>query len=61
MPPADRIDVRPLSGATFGGLVRFPAAADTAAAVAAAEAEPDALPRALYRSQGLLVRLVQIG
>lgn len=49
------LDVQPLPGATFGGLVRFPGAADAAAAVAAAEADPEALPGALYASQGLLL------
>ncbi len=51
----DGLTVEPLPGSTFGGLVRFDAAADTRAAVAALEAAPDALPRALYASDGLLL------
>jgi taurine dioxygenase len=48
-------EVRPLTGATFGGLVRFHGASDARAVVAAAEAHPEALPNALDESQGLLL------
>jgi taurine dioxygenase len=45
--------IRPLPGASFGGLLRHPE--DAHAVVAAAEAEPEALPRALAQASGLLL------
>lgn len=49
----DSLDLRPLPGATFGGLARVSGAVD--AAVEALEADPDPLLRAFYDSDGLLV------
>ncbi len=47
--------VRPLPGASFGGVVTFPAGADTHAAIAAIEAAPDALLDAFYAAHGFLL------
>ncbi len=47
--------IRPLPGASFGGLVEFPAGADTEAAIAAVESAPDAFLAAFYAAHGLLV------
>ena len=51
-------ELRPLPGATFGGLLRYsvPTGTDyTLALIEAAEAEPDWIPDALARSGGLLL------
>ncbi len=53
--PNDDFELRPLPGASFGGVARFVGAPDAHAVVVAAEAEPEALPRALYASHGLLL------
>jgi len=45
--------IRPLPGANFGGLLRYPG--DAHAVVAAAEADPEALARALAEASGLLL------
>ena len=50
-----RIEVTPLPGATFGGVVRLPRGADARAVVEAFEAEPERLPAALDQSRGLLL------
>lgn len=47
--------IRPLPGASFGGLVEFPAGADTEAAIAAVEGAPDDFLQAFYAAHGLLV------
>jgi taurine dioxygenase len=47
--------VRPLPGASFGGVVRLSGGGDAHRLVQAAEGEPDALPRALADSGGLLL------
>ncbi len=47
--------ITPLPGATFGGVVRLPAATGARAFIEAAEADPDALPRAQAASHGLLL------
>jgi taurine dioxygenase len=47
--------VRPLSGASFGGLVSLPSAAGARAFIQEAERAPDALARALADSGGLLL------
>jgi taurine dioxygenase len=47
--------IRPLAGASFGGLLRPTGAAGAAAVVCAAEAEPAALPQALAECGGLLL------
>lgn len=47
--------IRPLPGASFGGLVEFPSGADTEAAIAAVEAAPQEFLDAFYAAHGLLV------
>ncbi len=48
-------EVRPVPGATFGGVVRFKDAEGARAVAAAVEADPEALPRALQEWKGLLL------
>ena len=48
-------EVRPLPGAGFGAVFRFPLDVDTRSAVAALEVEPAILSDALHRSGGLLL------
>ncbi len=55
MSPDSVIDVGPLPGATFGGVVRLGGASGARAVVAAAEADARALPDAMYASRGLLL------
>lgn len=47
--------IRPLPGASFGGIVEFPAGADTEAAIAAVEAAPEAFLQAFYTAHGFLL------
>lgn len=52
---SNNFKVRPLPGASFGGIVDFPTEADTHAAIAAAEANPDAFLDAFYAAHGFLL------
>ena len=52
---SNNFKVRPLPGASFGGIVDFPTEADTHAAIAAAEANPDAFLDAFYANHGFLI------
>ena len=52
---SNNFKVRPLPGASFGGIVDFPTEADTHAAIAAAEANPDAFLDAFYATHGFLL------
>jgi taurine dioxygenase len=48
-------EVRPVPGATFGGVVQFKDAKGAGAVAAALEADPEALPNALQEWKGLLL------
>ena len=56
MPTKNRdFQIRPLPGASFGGIVEFPTGGDAEAAIAAAETAPDALLDAFYAAHGFLL------
>lgn len=49
------IELRPLAGVSFGGLVHFASADGAESVIAEMEAKPGLLPQALYAANGLLV------
>ena len=53
-PPAT-FNIRPLPGASFGGIVELPPGTDTEAAIAAVEAAPEAFLQAFYQRHCLLL------